>query len=200
MNIIRKKRRQDVHKKTERRRLPVGVYALYLFVCTLMIQGVTLARYTASAFGQSQGSVARFDVELASGDRQNDQTIQFAENGQTALYSLELRNNSEVTVLPTHLALTLISVRDPGGAFDSGVTITFQKGEQVLAVLERSGGNGYTYEGTVNPDTDKSAYHMMPGETGDYQIVFTVTGRDNLKNSDYSFQINEVRCDVEQED
>lgn len=95
----KKQKRNSIHvNKGKRFRLPLSAIVSYLLVVTLLLSGVSLARYTASATGSDSARVARFSVSAtASADQPSTLTLDSAE-GTSGEYAFEVMNDSETAV------------------------------------------------------------------------------------------------------
>lgn len=95
----KKQKLNSIHVNKEKRfRLPMTAVISYLLVVTLLLSGVSLARYTASAKGSDSARMARFSVSAtASADQPSLIELDSAE-GTSGEYAFEVLNDSEMAV------------------------------------------------------------------------------------------------------
>ncbi|MCM1284966.1 MAG: hypothetical protein NC213_03365 [Acetobacter sp.] len=95
----KKQKRNSIHvNKGKRFRLPLSAIVSYLLVVTLLLSGVSLARYTASATGSDSARMARFSVSAtASADQPSLIELDNTE-GISGEYAFEVLNDSETAV------------------------------------------------------------------------------------------------------
>ncbi|MCM1284915.1 MAG: hypothetical protein NC213_00225 [Acetobacter sp.] len=95
----KKQKRNSIHVNKEKRfKISISAIVIYLLVVTLLLSGVSLARYTASATGSDSASMARFSVSATAGAGQPGVIELDSAEGTSGEYAFEVLNDSEMAV------------------------------------------------------------------------------------------------------
>lgn len=179
MNILNRPQ----HMKKSRKRLPVSAYLGYLLICTLVLTGVSFAKFATTAGGSDSARVAAFVVE-ATGKEKDTLTIDCGAGSTTATYTLTVKNNNASEKV-SEVAISYDVVLALPEDLPNGLTVTLDGNTGTVSEKKITFAN----VGTFAAGTSASKTHKL-----------TVTANPNVVTNDITLDNISVNVIAEQID
>lgn len=94
--MAKMRKNSSMDNREKKFRLPLSAYLGYLMIITLILSGISLARYTASSSDIDVAKVAVFKVSATRKAGQQSRLVLDAEQGTSGEYVFEVQNDSQM--------------------------------------------------------------------------------------------------------
>lgn len=156
---MRFKSRHEPQEKV-RFRLPIQAYLLYLAIASMLLTGVSFARYVATGTATDEARVAAAGIEVTWGSDSDIEISNAAGGADSGSFSFTVSNKDSEVAIGYDVVVTL------GAPLPDGVTIALDN-KEILS----SGQSSYTFSnaGTFEPGYNTKTHTLT--FNGDYNII-----------------------------
>lgn len=165
-------------KKTVIRPLPLSVWLAYLLVCTLLLTGVSFARYTVTNSGDDTARAAAGQVTVDWADNTNITLAASSTDGAEASYTFSVSNNGSEVAIQYDVVVTM---QEP---LPQGVTMKLD-GESCTKSDESTGEAVYEF-------SDVDIFEANGDRTNNHILTFAKesgSSTSGTENKEYNIQI-----------